>query len=633
MAIELELDGGPTAGPRITETPLTRAIAACRAAHTREALEAAIIPARSWPEGPDKAKLRTELRIAETRLRTEAEQAARQAAAMQAAKGAQHAALDSMWSAIWRGMAGAIFTDGGVLKDHRPAEVQLAEALPGPAGKVCSCNPSERVVISGVCSRCLLGVQAEEVQGAEGQASQATEPASEPASTLQGALGEIVAQGAHNATQTGMAALGANGLATLGVGFSNAEGYIEALRRGAPRATFESYAGTLRSRYGMTVAISYNEAGTLATVNLGDGRSFTSQVLQMTSGTGGPSVDSHASDAGIAKMKARAAGRVAVPDPSRAEVRAAITGREIVVGAQEAGSGVLLGWAGLGEHTLPGIRAALTRAGLPETWAPNSRSAHAHAAAALTTLTTSGRILRSERGRRARSTTWIDGTPRSHVARWTVGNPTHGSVGDAMGIVALSAGLTSDGQLDLTGDTDLVNHVRAEFNRRVDSEVYPAGEVTYWLRAVLVTRFAAVRLGANWYVPARHATPAERLCEELARGWGADWILPALPVATTNQLRAGLVRGLASDADAVLAEFEMQRASARADRPGGDIGPRAAATLLGKVKDIYQRSASYREMLGSEYVAGIRTKLEEVIGQIEPLCDASVSRFAMLDLV
>lgn len=334
---------------------------------------------------------------------------------------------------------------------------------------------------------------------------------------------------------------------------------------------------------------------------------------------------------GVTTLAPAAPAAVSVPEMDARDTRAAVRARDVIVGAREAGSGVMLGWGGLGEATRVEIIGWLADVGLPESWAPTAKSDHFHASAALMTLAQSGRVVRTERGRQRVQRP--DGAYRAYVARWTVGNPLHGQVGDRFGLTVLTAALTSTGVLDLDGDPELCARVREEYARRqAGGGVYPAGEVTDWLRDLLVYRFAAVRLGGGWYVPQGHAEIAERLCERVARGWGRDWILPALPIATTDQLRAGLVRGLAKEADAVLKELEDQRKAARKDRPGGDITADAAQTLLGKLQTVYERAKGYSLILGGAFTAEIRTKLEDAVSVVSAVCGPAGVRFALMDL-
>lgn len=325
-----------------------------------------------------------------------------------------------------------------------------------------------------------------------------------------------------------------------------------------------------------------------------------------------------------------------MPEDNAYLTRVAVRKSDIVAGAKSDGSGVLIGWMGFGEMTRGNIAAVLASVGLPTDWTPKGKTAHNHAAAALAELTNQGRILRAERGRHVRGTAMGIGTfaglPRNYVARWTVGNPTHGQVGEHMGEIILTAALTVAGNLDCEGNIELCEHVRVEFNRRIHNEVLKAGEVTDWLRETIVTRFGGVRLGVGWYIPHSSAVDCERLCEALSNAWGQAWILPALPVSTSDQLRKGLVRGLTDEADAVLAELEAQRVAARKERPGSDIGPRAAASMLARVREVFMRSRGYAELLGPEMVAVLRGHLGDAVATLEPLCDDTAQRFSMLDL-
>lgn len=304
---------------------------------------------------------------------------------------------------------------------------------------------------------------------------------------------------------------------------------------------------------------------------------------------------------------------------------------ERLIGADSGDGGILTGWSGSGELKHTSIVAILASVGMRTDWAPSPKSPHAHATAALQLLTHSGRVLRSERGRKVQYEELPGGTYgfRNYSARWTVGDPQHGQVGDKFGRVVMSAGLTAGGELHLTGEPHLTERVRAEWDRRQAAEVFSAADVTDWLRLMLTRRFGAVRLGTGYYIRGAHAEQAARLCEAVSQRWGKAWIVPALPVSTSNQLRAGLVRGLADEAAAVLDELgAYQKAS-----PLGSVGPKGAATLLAKLRDVYERSKGYADLLGPASVAELRSRLQAAVAVLEPLCDDTAQRFSMMDLV
>jgi hypothetical protein len=343
-----------------------------------------------------------------------------------------------------------------------------------------------------------------------------------------------------------------------------------------------------------------------------------------------------AGNAALAALDAALGGNTMLTE-TRADVGevngATLRAGELVAGARTDGQGVLVGWTGRKERTRSQIIAALAAAGAPSDWAPKSKSAHAHAGNAVMRLSREGLIPRMARDVNA------DDRRRGVAARWIVGRANFtGDVGDAMGRIALTAELVNS-DLRLDGDPALCAEVREEYNRRADADVYGAADVTAWLSGVLREHLGAVRLAQAWYVRNQHATVAERLCQVIAdgdksialTGWGCDWLLPALPVATSKQLRTGLARGFITEATDVLDELEAAQKVARdAGRTG--IGTRAAATLLGKLRTVSERAAQYMTILGAEALGDIRVQIRAALDVVEPLCDDTSQRGALLEL-
>lgn len=323
----------------------------------------------------------------------------------------------------------------------------------------------------------------------------------------------------------------------------------------------------------------------------------------------------------------------AIPTDANPQSERKIERTDIIAGAKSAGSGILIGWSGAGELSRGAIVDALQSVGLPVEWAPRSKSAHAQAGHAISTLTNTGHVVRAERGAR-RDRHGI----RAYRARWTVGVVSHtGAVNDSFGRTVLVATLHDNDELRLAHDeTDpdavhLARRVAAEYRRRIDAESFTSAEVTMWLRATITDRYYAVRVGGMYYVPRRNADAAERLCTALASDakWGSDWMLPALPVSTSEQLRAGLATGFVAEANAVLADLEAARAAAKA-AGRSDVGTRAAATLLLKLRDVAQRALMYQAILGDDQLATVRTAVVAAIAVIEPLADDTSQRGALI---
>jgi hypothetical protein len=305
------------------------------------------------------------------------------------------------------------------------------------------------------------------------------------------------------------------------------------------------------------------------------------------------------------------------------EVRPLITRANMVAGAAETAVGALLGWSGSGTVSRGRLLTALRAAGLPETWLPAAKSAHAQAAEAVERLNGIGYVARAERkGRR--------GTvgARRYVARWIVGRPhTSGAVGEDLGTIACTVTLWDGDTLECQGDDGLCARVRAAYDALASGDLYQAGDVTEWLRGVIRGRWGGVRLGGTWYVPRRYVTVAEALCRALAEGerWGLDWILPALPVTTSEGLKTGLVRGLIQEANQLVSDWRdaVQRA-------GGKIGERSASTVLKRLGEVTERARGYAAVLGPDHVRSVQSTLAALRAEVEPHVSEAAQRGALV---
>ena len=365
-----------------------------------------------------------------------------------------------------------------------------------------------------------------------------------------------------------------------------------------------------------------------------------------TSSTVEPELAAIATSSRLQQVQARETytAPVARIAPIEALSPVALRSGELVAGAAAEGHGVLTGWQGSGERTRAELIEALAAVGMPESWAPASKSAHRHAGLAVLALNAGGYVARAEKRQKGsrlgeRTGSYVmDGYRRVDVtvaARWTVmAVRPGGAAGEAAGRNVLIVELHSDGSLVLdptVGAESLAESVRVEFSRCKASEVYQAGEVTDWLRGILIGRYGAVRLGGNWYVPRKAGFEnAERLCSELARGWGVSWMLPALPIATSDQLRAGLARGLAAEVTALIDELSKAREVARA-AGREDIGPSAAARYLTELKTIAARVKSYSEVIGAEHLTEVKAQAERLVGELDGLADGTSQRGALLE--
>jgi len=428
-----------------------------------------------------------------------------------------------------------------------------------------------------------------------------------------GSFEDIAAESTSNAA---VAASGSLAEGTMrGVGFSTADGYLQALARGTLAHTRTEYVRVLKDQFGVTTQeqdwplITQSDAPTSA------GTTFT---------PAGPSI--------FDLPKAQRRASVHAPAPVRV-TRKELTAGNLIAGASEDATGVFLSWAGYGEMHISAIEDALTAAHAPVAWGPARKSRHFHAAEALKPMNMNGLVVRAERGGTKVLRSPVTGTQRRYVAAWSVMLPAHTAVGSEAGKTVARFQLATSGELESScepGYEAHCSHIEADFARRVADEVLPAGDVTKWLRSVLVERLGAVRVGGNYYVQAANKDVAERICFALAQTWGMDWMLPALPVTTSNQLRAGLVRGFVTEVHELLDLVEKARVQARKDKKT-DITPAAAASFLRSLRDVNERAKQYVEVLGPDSVASVSRSIKAAIDLLEPLCDSTAERFAALE--
>lgn len=426
-----------------------------------------------------------------------------------------------------------------------------------------------------------------------------------------------------------------------------AEGQIMAaqadlVRGGVPRANVNPYAG-FQSAGGVSAA----QAVAAASLNTEASQSALGQTARAP--IAAPSAPAPAWNAplaadlpdvlrqGIEASRARrrnGATISATPTASqpREAVRAMLQAGDLIAGAAAHGCGTLVGWSGCGTMARPKALEILAASELPEAWAPAIKSALAHAGDAVRALDNSGYVARRDKRKSANGTP-LD--PAAHGrARWTVGAVGHsGEIGTAFGQTVLSVRLTSTDALEIDGSEDLAARVRSAFDAALAGEIYSAGDVTDWVRGILVNRLGAVRFGGVWYLQAHVAGAAKRLLEVLSRTWGSDF-LTGLPIATSDELRSGIASGLVAEADAVIADIASARAAAAADldsagRPKS-LGDRAATTFHGRLQTVIERCAAYAALLGTEHTAPVRARTVAAMADLESTLGDTVLRGAAI---
>jgi hypothetical protein len=417
-------------------------------------------------------------------------------------------------------------------------------------------------------------------------------------------LRDIAAQGAANAAVAVAPDMNSS------VGFNTSAGYIQAIRNGVPAHTRTSYLDTLQARYGMTTAdlAALSLPGPMEQTALPDGAGIKHVPA-------GPSIfDRPAADRGF---KVGDAGAMTVLKP------ADLTEGKLIGVVASQGHGCVIAWNGRSSMQRGALKTALEAIGAGD-YLPKATSARAQAGRACDLLNRAGYVVRADR----RPTTVEPGTlPVAWTSRFLIAAVNHtGGDGDEFGRVVATATLTDD-TLVVTGKQSIIDEVTAEFQRRVNEEIYQSSDITSWLGTVLRKSCDAVAFGAlGWYVPPAHVEFANRLCAAVqGTRWGQGWVLPGLPVTDSDHLRDGILRGLTEEIDDLMHRLATERASAKGAREAGDIGPKRAASFLADLRKIGERVVAYAVVLGDERVGAARERVRLAVADLEAVLGADHS--------
>jgi hypothetical protein len=482
----------------------------------------------------------------------------------------------------------------------------------------------------------------------------------ETPSTVGGALNDIAQSSQANHFDANAVA---NGRASLGVGFSVAEGYVESLRRGVARTTFTEYTNTLRRKYGYKVEETTNAEGYHLTLTKdGTSESFAADFMVVISGGGydGETVTdaSVQNKAALAEMKQRTAARkarqageaatkkledaanAAKAAETKAESLQKIAGQELVSVAGATAVGALFGFRAKGDGSGSMTRKALTelwaKTGAPAEWLPELKSARAQAGRACNVLRRVGvQVFPEKKGERLEQDK-AAGIESDYDHRWFVGTISRlAKIGEKLGDTELIVTLRND-KLEFEGNADMAKKVADEFKLRTDEELYTAGDIRDWLEStVFLQHLDAVGYGGNVYVPRQNREQAKRITLTFSgSGWGERWVgserHPELPLTSFPELAMGLRSGLEDEVNRHLEEMEKQREDMRSSKTG-DIGKVAASNYLTRLREVGKRIHAYSALLGEDYTDGLWKSVRDAMAEVEGIIDDPIiERFALI---
>lgn len=441
----------------------------------------------------------------------------------------------------------------------------------------------------------------------------------------------------------------ARGRATLGVGFTSSEGYLEALRRGVARATLDEYVSILK-RDGYAITQSVHASLYRLSVTKGNETEVIEAPLLIVQAAAGydAGVDSKVNDEAIANIKRKGAAQRAAQQQAKqqspstplqsapVEVDAQpvrIQHGQLVAGAAAEGHGIEIGWEGSKEKTHAELKQRMQNANIPDDWMIEAKEPKVQLGRAVKEAAGSAYDCKQEKKKDAQVV-----EERDWAARWLlVSNVTSGAkVGDKLGDIALVVTLYTDKPepelvFDEESNAELRDEVKKQFESRIAAQLYTAADITAWLKTLIKKQLGGVKLGRNWYVPRKHRATAERLVAALDKWWGEDWVNPPLPIATSAQLAQGLANGLQREVDDELRKLETERDYAQKNGRS-DIGAKRAESFLLQLRRIAERVAQYQALIGEELVASCKEKVRIAQAELSSVIEGadSVERFASM---
>jgi hypothetical protein len=425
-------------------------------------------------------------------------------------------------------------------------------------------------------------------------------------------------EGATNATTQASGSLASGTMA--GVGFTTAQGYVQALANGVKRATADSYLATLASRYSYT-----SSALAALTVTIIDESNTLPEGLGIVHEASGPSI-----------FEQRRAERLVAAQHVRATADAATVAfaQRLTTSASDEGAWWEIGWDGHGSITRGEILAVCGIAPEPK---------------ALETQL--GRTCDSLKGTHDCS---LVTPPAGIKRRWQIGRGRQHAafIGAEYGRVLAIVDMLPDGSLRWEGDSAICEEVRTKYDELCTAEVFRAGDVTAWLSQQLRYRFGARKQAHNFLVPPDRREAARELCAKLASVWArGSWVYGRLDPATgeaeigkyvTNV--ADILGGLlvSCGAEVTAAEDAWRVTVDAAASKASKVGARAAASALLRHdgerpgEGLRARVDSLVAIVGEGPLAPLRARVAAlrsmILAAVDAAGDSTSTRAAMLEL-
>ena len=278
---------------------------------------------------------------------------------------------------------------------------------------------------------------------------------------------------------------------------------------------------------------------------------------------------------------------------------------------------------------------------------------------------------------------WMVGRALGGGGRTAMPGDSYGTAELFVDLVGGSDSSSDDGVLKFRGSPMLADQVRTAYSGMVAAITLTSKVMTPWLGQVLRTRHGAVKRGHCWYVPPGHAMAVRALiggpnyaaaCATIIEAGDEETQLPEFDtgsigalwgdhelaaVTTGADLYASLCRGLTVEAGRIAAELVLKTTEARENASEkaiekaskihnataeyiaaqgsaaynrATIGALTAARMLRDLGSVAARVAGYDAVLGERSVVSVKAQIATLRATLEPLCDDTSLRGAMLEL-
>lgn len=204
------------------------------------------------------------------------------------------------------------------------------------------------------------------------------------------------------------------------------------------------------------------------------------------------------------------------------------------------------------------------------------------------------------------------------------------ALGESIGESIVNATLGGFGgeELDLEGPATLAAIVREAFeNARAESTLTSA-DVTSWLGDILDGWRAVPTCYGRWIAPGEITERWLRLAGALAK----VGVVPARPagVMAREDIRGEIETGLQTEVANLVSKITSARDRAREESKRGEIGIRAATTLINAIADARAKLTLFEVLVGP--MAAARAELDTVAAELALIADDTAQRGANLEL-